>query len=111
MGGVAAISGLRVFGRGNGTAPAPVENLRCIRSGDGLNLKLSWDKSDGAEGYNIRYGISPDKLYNSWQVIGKTELDLSTINVDTQYWIAIDSYNENGVTESLAQYTNINICD
>ena len=100
MGGVAAISGLRVFGKGNGEAPAQVEKLFCARSKNGLNLYLRWTESAGAEGYNVRYGIAPDKLYNSWQVIGKTELDLSMINAGTQYWVAVDSYNENGVTES-----------
>ncbi len=100
MGGVAAVSGLRVFGKGNGKAPAQVEKLFCTRSKDGLNLDLRWTESAGAEGYNVRYGIAPDKLYNSWQVIGKTGLDLSTINAGTQYWAAVDSYNENGVTES-----------
>ena len=100
MGGVPAVSGLRVFGKGNGSAPASVERLIYKRSQDGLNLKLQWTAAEGAEGYNVRYGISPDKLYNSWQVIGKTELDLSMINADTQYWVAIDSYNENGMTES-----------
>lgn len=99
MSGVAAISGLRVFGKGNGEVPAGVEKLFCRRSGDGLNLYLRWTECAGAEGYNVRYGIAPDKLYNSWQVIGKTELDLSTINAGTEYWVAVDSYNENGVTE------------
>jgi len=100
MGGVAAVSGLRVFGRGNGEAPAQVEKLFCTHSKDGRNLYLRWTESAGAEGYNVRYGIAPDKLYNSWQVIGKTELDLSMINAGTQYWVAVDSYNENGVTQS-----------
>jgi hypothetical protein len=89
-----------VFGCGNGDAPAQVEKLFCKRSKDGRNLYLRWTESAGAEGYNVRYGIAPDKLYNSWQVIGKIELDLSTINAGTQYWVAVDSYNENGVTES-----------
>ena len=100
MNGVAAISGLRVFGKGNGDAPAQVEKLFFTRSKDSLNLHLRWTESEGAEGYNVRYGIAPDKLYNSWQVIGKTELDLSMINAGIQYWVAVDSYNENGVTES-----------
>lgn len=100
MNGVAAISGLRVFGKGNGDAPAQVEKLFFTRSKDSLNLHLRWTESEGAEGYNVRYGIAPDKLYNSWQVIGKTELDLSMINAGIQYWVAVDSYNENGVTQS-----------
>lgn len=98
MGGVAAISGLRVFGRGNGEKPEQVRNLVFHRSSDGRNLYLRWPSAAGAEGYQVRYGTGPDKLYNSWQVIGRAELDLSTINAGIPYWVAVDSYNENGVT-------------
>lgn len=98
MGGVAAISGLRVFGKGNGEKPEQVQSLSTHRTPDGRNLYLRWPSATGAEGYNVRYGIEPDKLYNSWQVIGKSELDLSTINAGMPYWVAVDSYNENGVT-------------
>lgn len=98
MGGVCALSGLRVFGKGNGNAPRPVKAVQHNRSGDGLNLYLRWEASQGAQGYNVRYGIAPNKLYGSWQVPGKTELNLSTLNADTGYWISIDSYNDNGVT-------------
>ncbi len=98
FGGVPAISGLRVFGKGKGDAPQQVENIKFSRSEDGLNILLNWDAIKIADGYNVRYGIAPEKMYNSWQVVGKNELDLSTINKNQRYFIAIDSYNSNGVT-------------
>lgn len=98
MGGAPAISGLRVFGCGDGDAPAQVDALSINRSADGRNIFLSWEVADGAQGYNIRYGIAPDKLYNSWQVFEQTSLDLSTVNAGIPYYIAVDSFNENGVT-------------
>jgi len=98
MGGVAAVSGLRVFGRGNGKAPRQVERLFFRRSRDGRDLYLRWPKAPGAQGYNVRWGTAPDKLYGSWQVPEKTELDLSLVTAGTRYYIAVDSYNENGVT-------------
>ncbi len=98
FGGVPAISGLRVFGKGKGDVPQQVENIKFSRSEDGLNILLNWDAIKIADGYNVRYGIAPEKMYNSWQVVGKNELDLSTINKNQRYFIAIDSYNANGVT-------------
>ncbi len=97
FGAVPAISGLRVFGKGDGNVPAPVTSVIARREGD-LNILLSWEASKDATGYNVRYGIAPDKLYNSWQLYDVTELDLSTINSGLTYYVAVDSYNENGVT-------------
>lgn len=98
MGGVPAVSGLRVFGKGDGLPPAPVERLY-KKSPGALNILLRWEAAQGASGYNVRYGIAPNKLYSSWQITdGKTTLDLSTISTETDYYAAVDSYNENGVT-------------
>lgn len=98
FGGVPAVSGLRVFGRGGGNTPAAVETVQAHRSADGRNILLQWDAATGADGYNVRYGTAPDKLYSSWQVVGAAQLDLSTVNAGQPYSIAVDSYNENGVT-------------
>lgn len=98
MGGVAAVSGLRVFGHGDGPLPEDVEEAVIGRSEDGMNILLHWDAVEGAQGYNVRYGTEPDKLYMSWQVDEGTMLDLTTANAGQRYYLAIDSYNESGVT-------------
>lgn len=97
FGGVPAVSGLRVFGAAGGSAPQAVTAVQARRSADGRNIQLSWDAVPGADGYNVRYGIAPEKLYGSWQVNGAAELDLSTINAGSAYYISVDSFNENGV--------------
>lgn len=97
MGGVPAISGFRVFGKGDGTLPGKVENLKVHRLGK-LNIELEWEKTENAIGYNVRYGIAPDKLYSSWQLYDTCKLNLSMINVGQNYYVSVDSYNENGVT-------------
>ena len=97
MGGVIAVSGLRVFGPGDGTLPEQVKNVHICRQGK-LNIWLSWDMAPGAIGYNVRYGIAPDKLYSSWQTFETTELDISMINAGQDYWFVVDSFNENGIT-------------
>lgn len=97
FGGVPAVSGLRVFGPAQGEAPESVKRVKAVRSEDGLNILLQWSTAAGAQGYNVRYGIAPEKLYNSWQVINGTELDLSMVNAGQTYYIAVDSYGPGGV--------------
>ena len=98
FGGVPAVSGLRVFGPAQGDAPGKVSRVEASRSRDGLNILLKWDAVPGADGYNVRYGIAPEKLYNSWQVVDGTGLDLSMVNAGQDYYIAVDAYGPGGVT-------------
>ena len=56
-------------------------------------------KADGAIGYNVSFGIAPDKLYSSYQVYGSEEALITTLNAGETYYYAIDAYNEIGVTE------------
>ena len=58
-------------------------------------------KADGAIGYNVRFGIAPDKLYSSYQVYGSEEAFITTLNAGEACCYSIDAYNENGVTEGV----------
>lgn len=93
-----ALSGLRVFGLGNCTAPEAVTDFDASRP-DAMTAKLSWKAADRAIGYNIRYGISPDKLYSSHMVYGQTEVLLTMLNAGQNYYAAVDAFGEGGVTE------------
>lgn len=93
------ISGLRIFGNGNGKKPEQVK-AKAVRVGamDGL---VSWNGVKDAIGYNVRYGIAPDKLYLSWLVYGTTEVNLSTLITGQAYYVCVDSFNENGITDGV----------
>jgi xylan 1,4-beta-xylosidase len=91
-----AVSGLRVFGLGSGEAPAAAAP-RARRTGP-LDALVTWAAVHGARGYNVRYGLAPEKLYASWMVRGRTSLDLSFLNAGHAYWVAVDAFNANGVT-------------
>jgi len=93
---VLRISGLRVFGNGEGEKP-PQAKAKAQRIGP-LDAKVSWQHIETAQGCNVRYGIAPDKLYHSWLVYGADEVILSTLIKGQEYYICVDSYNENGIT-------------
>ena len=93
-----ALSGLRVFGLGNEPAPEAVKAFDIERP-DALTAKLSWKAVDRATGYNVRYGIAPDKLYSSHMVCGQAEVLLTMLNAGQTYYAAVDAFGEGGVTE------------
>ncbi|UII18956.1 family 43 glycosylhydrolase [Fulvivirga ligni] len=96
-----AISGFRVFGKGNGAPPAQVPLLGASRDDEDRRVvKLSWTPAEGAIGYNISYGIAEDKLYLNYMVYDVNELTINSLNVDQAYTFSIESFNENGITTS-----------
>lgn len=97
-----ALSGLRVFGLPHGKAPAAVETVTTARM-DATTAQLSWPRADYAVGYNVRYGIAPDKLYASYLVYETPGVVLTMLNKDQTYYFAVDSFGEGGITEGTPQ--------
>ena len=96
-----AISDIRVFGNGYEKAPEIPQNLNVIRQKDDRNADISWQKVPNAVGYNILWGIAPDKLYQTYQVWGDapSTLELRALTVGQKYYFAIEAFNENGVSK------------
>ncbi len=94
-----AISDIRVFGNGQGKAPGNVRNFKVNRLDDRRDAVISWDKVPNAQGYNVIWGISPDKMYSSWMVYDQTELTLKALNTDQAYYFVIEAFNENSVSD------------
>lgn len=97
-----SISGLRVFGKGHGSVPASVDGLVKVNrtAADARTMKLTWNAVDGAVGYNVRFGVSPDKLYNVYQVLGDNSVTINSLNASDVYYYSIDAFNENGLTKN-----------
>lgn len=94
-----AISGLRVFGSGNGAKPAAVQNFIVLRTEkDKRSAWLKWKPVDNAYAYNIYTGLAPDKLYNCIMVHGANEYYYKAMDKDKRYYFAIEAINENGVS-------------
>jgi len=97
----ACVSGLRVFGQGNGSAPLPVESLQTDRY-EPMSMKLTWHGF--AEGYNVLWGYRPDKLYHSCLVYGKQEADIRALDSESEYYVRVDAFNENGIVHGIVKH-------
>ncbi|MDI9872069.1 family 43 glycosylhydrolase [Flectobacillus roseus] len=95
-----AIGEIRVFGNGLGQTPATPQKLMAKRQKDERNVDISWEKVPNAVGYNIRWGIEKDKLYQTYQVYADqpTSLQIRALNLGQKYYYAIEAFNENGVS-------------
>ncbi|MCH4821777.1 family 43 glycosylhydrolase [Gramella lutea] len=94
-----ALSEIRVFGKGLGKKPTQVKGFEVTRQDDRRDASFKWEPVKGAQGYNIRWGIAPDKLYQSWLIYGETEHFMRNLDRDTQYYFTIEAFNENGISE------------
>ena len=95
-----AISDFRVFGSAGGRAPAAPRGFAVTRQADGRNAIVSWQAVRGAVGYNIRWGIAPDRLFLTYQVWSDvpTQKEIRALNLGQDYYVAIESFDENGVS-------------
>lgn len=94
-----AISGLRVFGLGNGQKPEAVKGLTLLTGRDKRNAWIKWDAVNDAYAYNIYLGTAPDKLYNSIMVYQGNEYWYKGMDKEKPYYFSIEAINENGVSE------------
>jgi xylan 1,4-beta-xylosidase len=95
-----AISGLRVFGNGNGACPVAVKNLIVLRTEkDKRSAYIKWNPVDNAFAYNLYYGTAPDKLYSCIMIHDFNEYWFRAMDKNKPYYFSIEAINENGVSE------------
>ena len=93
-----SISDLRIFGLGQGKAPGKVKNLKADRYEDRRDALITWEPQENCQGYNVLWGIAPDKLYNAWLVYDEHSLELKSLTVDQEYYFTVEAFNENGIS-------------
>ncbi len=89
------ISGLRVFGVGDGQKPR-TPKFEAVRE-NALDMMIKITDGD-AVGYNILWGSSPQKLYHSYMIFGM-EQRVGALVKGREYYVRVDAFNENGITE------------
>ena len=96
-----AISGLRLFGNGNGAKPNPVKEFVVLRTEkDKRSAWLKWSPVDNAYAYNIYLGTDPDKLYTCIMVHDANDYYYKGMDIKKTYYYKIEAINENGVSVS-----------
>ena len=96
-----AISGLRVFGTGNGQKPDTVKNFFGLRTKkDPRSVWFKWSPVHNAYAYNIYYGTNPDKLYNCIMVHDINEYWFGGLDRNKVYYFQIETINQNGTTKN-----------
>jgi len=98
-----AISGLRVFGPASGPAPVKAPAFTVTRLEDARDMEVFITPVEDAEGYYIRFGVTPDTLYTHYQVLNDQLHDhpvhIGCLNRHTAYYITVDAYNASGITK------------
>jgi hypothetical protein len=100
-----AISDIRVFGHADGPPPPRPSSVSATRHADQRDATISWAKVPSAVGYNIRFGIRPDRLTLTHQ-LWADELasgpvltkELRSLNAGVRYWVAVEAFDESGVS-------------
>nr|WP_294877144.1 family 43 glycosylhydrolase [uncultured Pedobacter sp.] len=95
-----AISGLRVFGNGNQSAPKSVKDFVVLRTEkDKRSAWLKWAPVEEAYAYNIYIGTEPDKLYNCIMIYNTNEYWYKGMDKNKTYYFSIEAINESGVSQ------------
>ena len=88
-----SIKDLRVFGNPASAGSVKVAGVKVVRNPqDRREAELLWDPVPGADGYIIRYGIAPDKLYNSYIVYDDNYFKLHSLNTEPEYYFEVESF-------------------
>ncbi|MCA0373949.1 MAG: fibronectin type III domain-containing protein [Proteobacteria bacterium] len=95
-----AISDIRIFGNAGGKIVKPPKDLVVKRDTDERNAFVTWQKVKGAVGYNIRWGIKPDRLHLNYQIFADepNAKEIRALNKGVSYYFAIEAFDENGIS-------------
>jgi hypothetical protein len=88
-----AVKDLRIFGNTDKAKFTEVKNVMIVRDPeDRRDATLTWKPVEGADGYVVRYGIEPNKLYNSYMVYDKYTLTIHSLNRDPEYYFEVEAF-------------------
>ncbi len=92
-GGKFAVRDLRAFGNPQYARLTPVSHFTVERdAADDRNAVLRWSPVEGADGYAVRFGVAPDKLYNSFLVYDADSLALHCLDRKTNYYFSVEAF-------------------
>ena len=96
-GGVAAISGFRIFGDDASGAPERIDRWEVERdAADPCVARLRWRNPANSHGVNIRWGLAPDRLHHCWQCRETETWTLRCLDARRSYCVALEAFGPGG---------------
>jgi len=91
--GMFAVKDLRIFGNPQQAKFTKVKDVMVARDiDDPRDATITWQPVKGADGYVVRYGIEPDKLYNNYMVYDKYTITIHSLNRDEKYYFRVEAF-------------------
>ncbi len=88
-----AIQELRIFGNPEKAKFTKVDDVSIVRDPeDTRDATLLWQPVKGADGYVIRYGIEPVKLYNNYMIYDGYTITIHSLNRDEKYYFEVEAF-------------------
>ncbi len=91
--GMFSVKDLRVFGNENKAKFTKVKDVMVARDiDDPRDATITWKPVKDADGYVVRYGIEPGKLYNNYMVYDEYTITIHSLNRDEKYYFAVEAF-------------------
>ena len=88
-----SIQDFRVFGNPDKAKFTKIKDVFVARSPeDRRDATVSWKPVAGADGYVVRYGIEPKKLYNNYLVYDDNTITIHSLNVEPEYYFEVEAF-------------------
>ncbi|WP_111306948.1 family 43 glycosylhydrolase [Confluentibacter sediminis] len=88
-----AVKDLRIFGNPDVATFTKVDAIMAVRNPeDRRDATLLWEPVKGADGYVVRYGIEPNKLYNNYMVYDTNTLTMHSLNKTPEYYFEVEAF-------------------
>jgi hypothetical protein len=92
-GGMFAIKDLRVFGNPKEASFTEVKEVFVARDlDDPRDATITWQPLKNADGYVVRYGVAPGKLYNSYMVYDAHTITIHSLNRGEKYYFKVEAF-------------------
>jgi hypothetical protein len=90
-----AVRDLRIFGNKDQAVFTTINDFTVQRGTDDRDALIKWTPVENADGYIIKYGIAPDKLYNNYMVYDADSIAIHSLNHGVEYYFSVTAF-DNG---------------
>lgn len=92
-GGKFAVMDFRIFGNPDVAKFTKVNDVFVARNPEDMrDVTVTWKPVEGADGYVVRYGIEPGKLYNNYMIYDDYTVTIHSLNRSEKYYFEVEAF-------------------